>query len=136
MLGQAGQRRSRQILPSAVLEVGGQGRTWAAQDNSSSPGPWELEQLQETKEILYCRQALPPAWASCSNRQSQDRQENGDMCLGNAVNRESPVLSCTSWTRSRTQSDHSTEQQTGGVWILNFHIHQTPVKWILKSLIY
>lgn len=90
-------------------------------DNSSSPGPWELELLQETKEIPRCRQALPPAWASCSNRQSQDMQGNGDMWSGTAEEMQSlgssPVLSFTSWKQSRIQSDHSREQETGGIQI-------------------
>lgn len=102
MLGQARERKSRQILPSAAPEAGGQGRTWAARDNSSSPRSQESALLQERKEVLYRRQPLPPTWASYSSKKAAlghagKRGHVGWYCPGNVFNREfSSGLSFTS----------------------------------------
>lgn len=52
----------------------------------------------------------------------------GEQECGEVLPRKCRQQGVTSWKQSRTQSNHSTEQETGGIWILNFHIHQAPVK--------
>lgn len=82
MLGQAREGKNRQILPSAVLEAGGQGRTWAARDISSSPGAMGTGTAAGDKgnPLLQARPATN--LGILSNTQSQDTQESGHRWSG------------------------------------------------------
>lgn len=102
MLGQASERKSRQILPSAAPKAGGQGRMWDARDISSSLRSWESARLRERKEILHCRQPPPTNLGILLINQAAlgpagRRGHVGRYCPGNAFNREfSSGLSFTS----------------------------------------